>query len=467
MPPIISSSTSNRIPDPLFFVYYNIVDADHPVNNHPNIHQIARVRVDTPSWDKPPGYASRTHNITGVAQTIADWFEYLGYGRGSGWFGTGCYMGGVMLHNLGTTNHFTLMGYTTGNLLTQPEDGCGTGNYRRETFYAATGIARLRTWAEQFLPLLKSELDSRNLCYPWLFNEDIEVVHGASENILHATNNVHDGSWTDMLNDPRVTTETLYERLEDGTRRVPVTMTGLLAKYYADGNPAPNITGLFWFQGVNQSWYNFWTTAGELCKDYAIHKSWYEVVKQTFPESKVANYGQMFAHYTGGFCLRDVTNPFVRYQSGLTDARLDYSCPTLYGLTIINSFPESARYHVPSTIYGSTTGLVFQNFIGSKITAASGSNRSLIPWLPVPDEVASVVADFGSDYYKYDVNDLVHVMLSGYQHYGINIFNIFSGDTSATTGDRIMKLYNTFVSRKQSARPYRSRMRMRGGVYGA
>jgi hypothetical protein len=464
-PPVTQSNVSNRIPDPLFFVFYNIVDATHPVNNHPNIHQIARVRVDVPSWDKPPGYANRSHNITGIAQTIGDWFEYLGYVRGSGWFGTGCYMGAVMVHNFGTHNHFTTMGYPTGGLLDQIEDGCGTGVYRRSTFYAATGIARARAWADQFLPLLKSELDSRNLCYPWLFNEDIEVTHGTSpaEEILHSTTGnyghgvyVHDGSWTDMINDPRNTTETLYERRENGTRFVPVTLTGLLAKYYADGNPAPNITGLPYFQGVNQSWYNFWTPAAELCKDYAIYKSWYEPVKAIFPESRVCNYGQLFAHYTGGYGLRDVINPFVRYSSGLTDARLDYFCPTLYGPIIVN------RYHVPSTIYGSTTGEVYKNFVASRLTAISGSNRSIIPWCPVPDELSAAYTN--GNQYIYNADDIAYVMLSGYQHLGIRMFSIFSGDTSATTGDRIMKLYNTFIQGKEAARPSRARMRMRSGV---
>lgn len=468
MPPPIPSVGGNRIPDPLFFNFYNIVDATHPVNNNPHIHQIARVRIEVPDFDKPPGYASRTRNITGVVQTIGDWFEYLGYVRGSGWFGTGCYMGAVMVHNFGTDEHFTVMGYPTGGLLDQPEDGCGTGVYRRQTFYAATGILRARAWADQFLPLLKSELDSRNLCYPWLFNEDIEVTHGTAEGILHATTGnygngvyVHDGSWVDMINDPRNVTETLYERLENGIRRVPVTMTGLLAKYYADGNPAPNITGLPYFQGVNQSWYNFWTNAAELCKDYAIYKSWYEPVKSIFPESRVCNYGQLLVEYTGGYGVRDVGNPFVRYTSGLNDARLDYFCPTLYGPLIVNSFPESARYHVPSTIYGSTTGEVYKNFVGSRLTGASGSHRSIIPWCPVPEELSADLPGFGSTQYIYDADDIAYVMLSGYQHLGIRIFNIFSGATDATTGDRIMKLFTKFMNQVQTARPYKNRRRVK------
>jgi hypothetical protein len=131
---------------------------------------------------------------------------------------------------------------------------------------------------------------------------------------------------------------------------------------------------------------------------------------------------------------------------------------------IVNSFPESARYHVPSTIYGSTTGLVYQNFVGSRITTISGCNVSCIPWCPVPEELSATIDGFSAEQYIYDVNDIAHVMLSGYQHYGIRIFNIFSGDTSATTGDRIMTLYNTFVQRKEAARPSRARMRMRSGV---
>lgn len=503
--------------------------ANSPFVSSGNVNIIARCRsrfgID---GDKPdstwPNYGYNNFfysesNAVKVGKRLADWFAYQGLTRDKGQITVGGvpHAGAIFVQDWATPNYtgkdpqgntgpslFYETGDSVSDVLTTSDFAGYTNatsivasrsNLKHFVGFMANAISKSTTntvmtdsagathnimgvanWITSVLQSMKSECDSRNLCYPRYLAFDIEGFHpsaylftGYSSKPSGATaSSAVAGQFPPLFRsaplravqaDARYATETVYQEWSGN---------GWVNKTWQDAwNAAGGPTGnpdQFFANGNNVDFARRFTPYMTKMADYALHKMLYEPAKSVFQGILCGNYNVYFPT-TASAPEFEGSNSWLRYPvsdfENKRHLRADWQSPVLYSPNMNNAFyrysPE--RYNPtyetqflssPLTVtghpFGSTKETIYRNFIkGSTRSATTRNPLPLLPWYELPG------TNIGSELFAVHASttaDVLDVMKSAYDS-GVRVFQVFNQNhatLSQSTIDNSVTLFNSLKS---------------------
>lgn len=447
---------------------------NHPINIHPNVTILARVRPDAVNLDKPTGFQNypvnnlvyySNQNAINLGKRWADWFQFQGLIKGLGSAYNGLYGGGVFAQNWGTT---------TGNwspkaLMFNPADrvsGFDLGFHANSTLRnqgtLPDGSLTLGDFIKVAFQTMKTECDNRNLCYPLYICWDWEQQRSAAGLVGTQSSGAGSAPWLATMASSKFSTEIVYEEW-DGATWTGKTMANA---WEAAGFPShdPNV---YWFQGNNRNWCSRMQPFYEMMNDHALSKALYEPAKEVFPNMICGNYAvnfglsstqsnQTWSYQDNWWRYPKSDFPKNRYFKG------DYSSPVCYcpNLTSNLSTRYNPQYNVAypapefsGHIFGTTNRDVYRNYITQIVRATTANDNPVqtIPWIEPPLEGAA------GELYPIHIADKSDILYIMQQHYllGVKAWNVFNpSHRDATIGqartDLFLETINDFKEWMQS-----------------
>lgn len=413
------------------FSLFTMPPTGHSILLHPNVESLINVRVSDPNLDKPPGQPSiYSATESGVALCVADWMEYLGFVRGSGYYQNKNVAGNIFLHHFGLgANHISL--------LHNSADALSSSNYATDHCYAATGINLCKAWATGFAYYLNAQITGRNLCTPYSMDMDFEngvdIVYPIVTDGINAS-----GNWSGQQNDYRYGTQPIFERyIPETNTYTGITLSGMYSQYIAEGNRPPNPTGL-WFQSTNYDFSKWYYGIAYRVNSYALYKSLIEPMRVYWPSLEYGNYKNLLPLVTG-YGNPDEQNTWLKINvTGRHDTKFTYQMPPFYAPNMATS-----RY-VTGVVYGQTTSDVYRNYAASKLIALTTGNNPLPirGHLPISGQYTFYSGTAGNNY-VHTHEDLLFVLQSGYR-VGIQDWQVFYDSNYVT--DAYMNGLQTLIT---------------------
>lgn len=339
------------------------------------------VLVDSVNTNKPTGYSDYGSNsAANIAKRVADHLEYQGFTRGLGTAGNGAYGGHVCLLNWGYAAHIPLRGNASDAMPAHAgADGCRFyGIYNGAA--TATGASTLHEWTTDYMAALKSECDSRNLCYPSSFHMDYEDRPAAqyqvrNDDVAPADPN---GVIDEEIADARAGTEVLAQLPANRT------FTQLVAEY-----PAQTFTSTNWyFFGLdNQAWVKLvYLPLENRVHDNAMHRLLGALAIAQFPLTQWSNY-QLVEPRDSNFPYRDQANNWMFWYQAVTGTlHATFQQPIAYGPSMSGGSSYDPANNATHGL-GTTQREVWRNFTRAQIRSATrgGATRPARSTIETPN----------------------------------------------------------------------------------
>lgn len=459
MPPTIYTRSIPIDPKLQVILFNKPGNENHPLITHPNVTILAKVRADFINSDKPPEFPTyetssiyySAINAIALGKRWADWFEYQGLIKGKGQTPDGLYGGAIHAQNFGSTTG----GLSPKSLMFNPADqvgGYSVGYHAnailRNQGTLVDGSLTLADFIKQAFTTMKSECDSRNLCYPM-------YLIGNNEQTISAANMIGIPNSSPFLAaqaSPKYTTEIVYEEW-DGSIWVGKTM----ANAYTEAGSPLHSTSIYWYQGINREWCCRMQNLYRRINDHALSKVLYEPAKEVFSNIICGNNGivhpisnEQINQY---WDIQDnwFRTPFVNYEKNRY-LKADYQSPICYSPNMTVSDPSkynpayNLSYPAPTFsghIFGPTKQEIYKNYI-IQLTKSCITYNPLecIPWIEPPLE------GIGNGIYElYIANeeDISYIMQQQYI-LGVRTWNIFNpshGNTGSLGQARCDLFLNT------------------------
>lgn len=355
--------------------YQNMAVHGSALVHHPHVRLMSRPRWHTTpngsSNPNPPGLESKTYTNTleGFAEWMADWQEYSGalVGRCSMGSADNYENSAYIAHGQGFYDKSYTTGglpdiatYMLGEVCRHPDDALPTldqldgsngtehpwyyltqippaqrtpqeqakidswdNDYRLRVWYNSNGIKKANEFMAAFMPILKTELDSRDLCYFGVLTHDLER-HNSAAHINAHSSQAPDGYswWTWAMEDPRFSTEVILV-----SNSVSYTFEDLWKEARTNGVPAPNLAKSIWHED-NREWEIWYHGIAEAMLGYVLEESLSKPWKRFFPETRVGNYRNALTD-NPNHPMVTVSNQNVRWVWNYHH-NLDYSTKSLY-----------------------------------------------------------------------------------------------------------------------------------------
>ena len=339
---------------------------------------MATVQVSNVNANKPPGYSDYGSNSTAnFAKRVADHLEYQGFTRGRGNGPGGNYGGAFTPLNWGSSAYHIAF---RNDLDTVGGGTCGTYSLYMANALAG-GVGTLAQWTLDAWAAIKTECDSRGLCYPWVCHIDFEDRSAVqfqvrNDDVVPADLN---GCWTETIADARYTTEVLASLPSNKT----------LTQLVAD-QPAQTLTATNWyFFGLdNQAWSKLvFAPIEERVHDHSLHTLLAPAIAASTPLMKWGNYLlQMATDST--YPVRDRSNSwFYWYQSPSQTMHATMQFPRCYGPAIIGQSYDPANNATHGL--GTTNQSVWRNFTVGQARACLASGVATMPCIEVPNSTST------------------------------------------------------------------------------
>jgi hypothetical protein len=358
----------------------------HEIWDHPNFIVMSRVHFNAANTASgmPPAFDTLTYNpptyLTQVAKRVADWFAYQNFSDMTGSEGGGQYEGCVFLQNLGDQGRDADAG-KWGQSVQDGGKGFGiplerhrlddatAGTKPQHCWFRANGEQLVKEYSEEFWPLLKAELDRRNLAYPKRLHWDYE--HSPAPELAVNGPPASASTFPSQLTDDRgnLSTETpAGEVLADGKTLGDIWGSGNEWNTYFPAKAAYDASNEDW-----RVWVLGWT---RMMRQDALEKAVMTSAANEFSGMQWSNYNDFVAddptykHY--------FNHPKDAVTTPLSTIPADYSAPVLYPNTKIQRLIDNG--------FGETDQSAQQELWHRAIESCASANNPIpiTPWLTSP-----------------------------------------------------------------------------------